>query len=347
MSQQPQTQLEREIRQQPEVLARLAADGWPAARDAAALLGGPDVSQIIIAARGSSDNAGRYAQYLLGLDARLQVALATPWLYEGDRQPLLRGSAVLAISQSGQSPDVVSVVRAARAQKRPCVAVTNDPGSPLARAADLTVPLLAGPERSVAATKTYIASLHVIAQISTIIAAAEGREAWFSRLPELARGIIEQQLEARARFDALAPLRSLTVVGRGLQLATAYETALKLRELGGIMGEAFSLPDLLHGPVAALRGEGAVWLLSIGGRRQPQPAEFDALRHQAGLTVAVSDSPEICAIADIAVRLPELPEWLTPLLAVIPAQAACLRLAELGGGDVDRPSGLSKVTLTR
>ncbi|MGH2863312.1 MAG: SIS domain-containing protein [Solirubrobacteraceae bacterium] len=341
-----QTELEREIREQPEVLTQREAGSWETARRAAALLAGADVFQIVIAARGSSDNAGRFAQYLIGSDARVPVALATPWLYEDERPPLLRGAAVLAISQSGQSPDVVSVVRAARAQGRPCVAITNDTASPLALAADLVVPLLAGEERSVAATKTYLASLHAIAQISTILGNVSGRDGWFAQLPSLARTVVEQQLEERRRFDRLAQARSLTAVGRGLQLSTAYETALKLRELGGLMGEAFSLPDLLHGPLAALRGQGAIWLLSIGRRRQPSAQEFELLRGHAGLSVAVSDHAEVAAAADIGIQIPELPGWLTPLLAAIPAQAAGLRLAELRGGDVDRPEGLSKVTLT-
>jgi glucosamine--fructose-6-phosphate aminotransferase (isomerizing) len=348
MSSQPESRLEQEIREQSMVLEQRAQAGWDAARAAVVLLRAPDVTQIVIAARGSSDNAARYAQYLIGLDARLPVALATPWLYEGDEPPRLLGSAVIAISQSGQSPDVISVASAARAQGRPTIAITNDTGSPLAAVADVVVPMLAGSEQSVAATKTYTASLHAIAQISTLLGDCEGRLEWFERLPTLTGDLAEQQLATRAQFDRLAEHRALTVVGRGLQLSTAYESAIKLRELAGLMGEAFSLPDLLHGPVAALRGRGAVWLLSLGERRQPSVEEFVALKELAGLTIAVTDNDAVLAEADIAVAIPpQLPDWVTPLLAVIPAQAAALRLAELKGGDVDRPEGLHKVTLTQ
>jgi glucosamine--fructose-6-phosphate aminotransferase (isomerizing) len=348
MSAQPETKLEQEIREQPTVIAERTPAGWQAARAAVELLRSPEITQIVIAARGSSDNAARYAQYLIGLDARLPVALATPWLYEGDQVPLLRGAAVIAISQSGQSPDVISVARAASAQGRPMIAITNDAGSPLAATADVVVPMLADAEQSVAATKTYTASLHAIAQISTLLGECDGRSEWFDRLPELLRELVDRQLELRAQFDRLAQRQALTVVGRGLQLASAYETAIKLRELTGLFGEAFSLPDLLHGPVAALRGQSAVWMLSLGQRRQPSVSEFTSLQSLAGLGVAVSDSTELLAKADVAVAIaPQLPGWLTPLLAVIPAQAAALRLAELNGGDVDRPEGLQKVTLTR
>jgi glutamine---fructose-6-phosphate transaminase (isomerizing) len=348
MSSQPDSRLEHEIREQPLVLEQRAQAGWEAARQAVELLRAANVTQIVIAARGSSDNAARYAQYLIGLDARLPVALATPWLYEGDEPPRLLGAAVIAISQSGQSPDVISVASAARAQGRPTVAITNDVGSPLAAVADVVVPMLAGAEQSVAATKTYMASLHAIAQISTVLGDCPGRSEWFQRLPTLIGDLVDRELVTRPRFDQLAECETLTVVGRGLQLSTAYETAIKLRELGGLMGEAFSLPDLLHGPVAALRGRGAVWLLSLGERRQPSVEEFTTLKELAGVGIAVTDNAALLARADIAVAIPpQLPDWVTPLLAVVPAQAAALRLAEVRGGDVDRPEGLRKVTLTQ
>lgn len=344
-----ETALEQEIREQAAALERRTALGWEAARAAVALLRSADVTQIVVAARGSSDNAARYAQYLIGLDARLPVALATPWLYDGERPPLLRGAAVLAISQSGQSPDVISVARASRAQGRPTIALTNEPDSPLGLEADVVVPMLAGQERSVAATKTYLTSLHAIAQISTLLGEQRGRDGWFERLPQLVADLTGEQLAGRERYDLLAGSNPLTVVGRGLQLSTAFETAIKLRELTGMPGEAFSLPDLMHGPVAALHGDGAaVWLLSIGARLQPSVEEFQALRKRARVGVAVSDDASLLAAADIGVAIaPELPDWLTPLLAVIPAQAAALRLAERGGGDVDAPEGLTKVTLTQ
>ena len=141
---------------------------------------------------------------------------------------------------------------------------------------------------------------------------------------------------ARDRFDALAGMASLTVVGRGLQLATAGETALKVRELSGLNAEAFSPPDLLHGPIAAIDESVAVWAID-----SEPPAG-------AGLTVAVSADPGRVAHADIGIALPaDLPAWQAPFLAVIPGQAAALRLGELAGVELDRPHGLHKVTLTR
>jgi glucosamine--fructose-6-phosphate aminotransferase (isomerizing) len=340
------SQLELEIREQADVLAARTEPGWRDAARAAEVLRRDDVDYLIVAARGSSDNAARYAQYLLGLEARLPVALAAPWLYAGDSPPLLAHAAVMAISQSGRSPDIVAVLDAARAQDRPTIAITNDLASPLA-AADVVVPLFAGEERSVAATKTYLASLHAIAQIAAGLRPDPNREHWFERLPGMVSEMVEAQLAARSQFDRLAGARLVTVVGRGLHLATTYETALKLRELSGIPAEAFSLPDLIHGPIAALHGEGGVWLLSTHGRGQPDRAALELLRRGAGVSVAVSDDEELLARAEIAIGIGGgLAEWLAPLLSVIPGQAAALRLGELRGVDLDHPHGLHKVTLT-
>jgi glutamine---fructose-6-phosphate transaminase (isomerizing) len=342
--------LELELRDQADVLAARSARGAAAATAAGAaaeLLGRGDVEHLVIAARGSSDNAARYAQYLLGLRARLPVGLAAPWLYGGERPPLLRGAAVLGISQSGRSPDIVGVLAAARAQGRPTLAITNDPKSPLAAVADVVVPLLAGEERSVAATKTYLASLHAVAQIASALAPADWGP-WFDRLPELVSAAVDDLLARRSLFDPLASVRLLTVVGRGLELATAFETALKVRELSGIAAEAFSVPDLLHGPVAALNELGAVWMVAGAGRGQPTAADLEALRRGGGLAVVVSGDRSLLAGADLALPMPAgAPDWLAPMLAVLPGQVAALRLGELRGVDLDRPHGLHKVTLTR
>jgi glucosamine--fructose-6-phosphate aminotransferase (isomerizing) len=343
------SRLEQELREQGAVLAARSDPGWESAAAAARLLSADDVDYLVIAARGTSDNAARYAQYLLGLDARLPVALAAPWLYAGGAPPpLLHRGAVLAISQSGRSPDVVAVVTAAHAQRRPTIALTNDVGSPLAQAADVVVPLLAGAERSVAATKTYLASLHAIAQISAQLVAGRDRSSAFARLPAIVSETVNEQLSERERFDRLDKATLLTVVGRGLQFPTAHETALKVRELSGIPAEAFSPPDLLHGPVAALNKSGVLWLVATHGSEHPDRNWIRAIARDVGLTVAVSDRHELLDEVDIGIPIVDgLEPWLAPMIAVIPGQAAALRLGELRGVELDRPHGLNKVTLTQ
>jgi glucosamine--fructose-6-phosphate aminotransferase (isomerizing) len=255
---------------------------------------------------------------------------------------------VLGISQSGSSPDVVGVLAAARAQDRPTIAITNDRDSALAAGADAVVELGVGAERSVAASKTYLASVQALALIASRLAPKRVTRDWLERLPELASAMVVDQLAHRERFEVLSRCRPLTAVGRGLDFATACESALKLRELSGIPAEAFSPPDLIHGPLGALDHAAGLWIVS--GVADAEPDALEALvriRARTGVTVAVAADPKVLELASVVVSLPNgLPEWAAAILAVIPAQAAALRLAELRGVEVDRPHGLSKVTLT-
>jgi glucosamine--fructose-6-phosphate aminotransferase (isomerizing) len=346
------TILERELREQGAVLAARAAAGAAAAKDAAALIAREDVDVVLIAARGSSDNAARFGQYLLGLETHRLAALATPWLYDGPPEqprPRLPGVAAIGISQSGRSPDIVAVLAAARAQGRPTIAITNDERSPLAEQADVIVPLGVGEERSVAATKTYLASLHALVQIVDALAPDPDRAAWLESLPDRVTAMVEQELDRRERFTILNGLALTTVVGRGLCFATALETALKLRELTGVPAEGFSPPDLLHGPVAALSKRGGLWVVSGGARERDEARELlSSLRGSVGATIAVSDDPILLDEVDVAVALPaDAPDWVSAALGVIPGQVAAMHLAQLLGVEVDHPHGLSKVTLTR
>jgi glucosamine--fructose-6-phosphate aminotransferase (isomerizing) len=323
--------------------------GAPGVASAARILRRADVTHLLIAARGSSDNAARYGQYLLGAAAGLSVGLATPWLFRPDRRaPRLEGAAVLGISQSGTSPDVVGVLAASRAQRRPTIAITNDLGSALAAQADVVIELGVGPERSVAASKTYLASLQALALIASNLAPDRVPRTWIERLPEVASAIVGDELVQRNRFDVLSGCRPLTAVGRGLDFGTACESALKLRELSGIPAEAFSPPDLIHGPLGGLDGAAGLWIISGAPYADADALEALAgIRARAGFTVAVAADPRVLDLASVAVPLPDrLPDWAAAIVAAIPAQAAALRLAELRGVEVDRPHGLSKVTLT-
>src|SRR4051794_15921846 len=258
----PETWLEREIRSQGQVLCQRSVRGATAAAQVADRLA-DGVDYLLIAARGSSDNAARFGQYLFGAELGLTVALAAPSLYStAEHVPRIGAGAALAISQSGCSPDVVGVLAAARAQGRPAIAITNDESSPLARSADVVVPLAVGAERSVAATKTYTASLHALAQIAAALHRGGPVATDLHAVPHLVELIAAEQLADRQRFAPLGELERIVVVGRRLAYAAAHETALKLRELSGIPAEAFSPPDLLHGPVAALDRRTALWVIA-------------------------------------------------------------------------------------
>ncbi len=337
--------LERELAEQPEALARLIDRQRANAESIASLFRRPDVQYILIASRGSSSNAARYAQYVLGRAHRVPVAFATPSLYTlYEQPPRLDGALVVGISQSGESPDVKAVIEEAGRQGRPTVAITNDPASPLAVASEAVLPIEAGSEQAVAATKTYINSLGAIA---LLFAATTG--AGLGELADVPERLGRQLELSRASAEALELLDGGTVVARGVNYGTAFEIALKIRELSGLLFEAYSGADLMHGPVAAVAPGWPVFAVAPSGPARASVAEaIDGVARRGARLIIASDDQTLLARADVAFPLlPGVPEWLSPLTSVVPGQLAAMRLARLRGIDLDRPLGLSKVTLTR
>ena len=341
--------LETELREQPAALARLIERQGGSARDLAAAFRRDDVRYVLIASRGSSSNAARYAQYVLGRANRVPVMFATPSLYTiYEQPPRLDGAIVLGISQSGASPDVRAVISEARRQGRPTIALTNDPASPLANEAEHVLPLEAGEERAVAATKTYLNSLGAIA----LIFAAIGDDAIAWAELERTPGVLEEQIElsfaTAPALAAYADAVGATVVARGVNYGTAFEIALKIRELSGLVVEAYSPADLMHGPIAAVRPGWPVVAVAPTGPAHESVAELvPALAARQARLLAVSDVAELLARADTPLPLVAgVPEWLSPLVAVVPGQVTAMRLAQQRGLDVDNPTGLRKVTLT-
>jgi glucosamine--fructose-6-phosphate aminotransferase (isomerizing) len=341
---------EREVREQPETLARLLARGRAAAEETAEAIRAKAPSFAMIAARGTSDNAARYGQYLFGIHNRLAVAQSAPSLFTYyDVAPRIERAVVIGISQSGQSPDVVAVLKEARRQGAVTVAVTNDPASPLALAAAFVLPLHAGQERAIAATKTYTAQLMALAMLSAALEGEPARWKDLAALPEQVAATLDLRPTGRGEAASLRHRERLVVVGRGFNLATAFEIALKIKETCHVMADAYSSADFLHGPVALLE-EGLPVLVVA-----PRSRSFEDLDAVVGLArergaplVAVSDSPALLQRADVSLPLPPgVPEWLSPLVAVVPGQLWAAELARARGLTADAPRGLKKVTLTR
>src|SRR6266576_6121197 len=231
--------VETELREQPAALERFLAAETAHATEIARGLVRDDIHYLLIVSRGSSGNVARYLQYLFGTVNRLTVAFATPSLYTVyDAPPELGPAAVIGISQSGASPDVVAVLDEAKRQGRPTLAITNDTRSPLALAADSVLQLHAGEERAVAATKTYLNSIAAVALLST--AAAPQRLDDLRAMPEKVGERIEQSLAAAGVLDGYREVEGGSVVARGVNYGAAFEIALKIRELSGAQFEAFS-----------------------------------------------------------------------------------------------------------
>jgi glucosamine--fructose-6-phosphate aminotransferase (isomerizing) len=343
--------LKDEIHEQPAVLSRLLAKQTDTVFKIAAELREQKIHSVLLAARGTSDNAGVYAKYLWGAFNQLPVAMAAPSLYSCyKRLPAFKDTLVVAISQSGESPDIVGVVEEGRKQNVPTLAITNEVDSPLGRAAHAAIDICAGEEKAVAATKTYTAQLMVIAMLSAAL--AEDEERWKDL--ERVSGIVSQTLALdetiRQRAERYRFMDHCVVLGRGFNYATAFEWALKLKELAYVIAEPYSSADFQHGPVAMIERDFPVLAIA------PDGAVFDDTlelltrlkKEQRAELLVVSDRDEALALANTPLKIPSgLPEWLTPIAAIAAAQLFCYHITRAKGLDTENPRGLRKVTLTR
>jgi glucosamine--fructose-6-phosphate aminotransferase (isomerizing) len=340
-----------EIEEQPRALERLLARAEDFERVAAEIRR-RGTTTIRMVGHGSSDNAASYGVYAFGLlpgwtALRDSISLT---VYYG-AQLDLSGSTVLALSQSGRTPDVVEYVTRARAAGALTVAITNDPSSELARTAEAVLPLEAGAELAVAATKTYsnqVAALGLLAAHAAGSGAsfADGLASVIGQLDELVP-VLEGRITTVAVPFAFAG--RMFVVGRGLEYATAREIALKLLETCRVAAEPLTATDLAHGPVAALDPLFPVWAIASDDDALPAVLEAVTRARDAGATIIASGSAaDAIEGADYVLPVPRPSSPLVaPLLSVVPGQLFAWALARTKGLDPDEPRGLSKVTLAR
>ena len=340
-----------EIREQPEVAARLLDQAAPEVEAICQVVKAADPSHVVIAARGTSDHAALYAQYALGVLAGLNVGLATPSVHSlYGASPDYGRALVLGISQSGASPDVVGVIRAARAQGAPTLAITNTPGSDMATAAEHHLDLRAGPERAVAATKTYTATLVVLAMLTAGLAEPSARAAAdLAHLPEALAGMLELEGEVRRIAADQATMDRCVVLGRGYHYATAREWALKLKELAYVLADPYSSADFIHGPLALIEAGFPTFAVAPRGAAA---ADMEAVIERLGeelqaRLLIVSDDASLRARGTWSLPLPaDLPEWLMPIVSIVPGQLHAMHLTMAKGRDPERPRSIRKVTLT-
>jgi glucosamine--fructose-6-phosphate aminotransferase (isomerizing) len=341
--------LKREILEQPSVLGHLFEVERKNIASLAALIRQSQPRCIVIAARGSSDNVARYGQYLFGSVTGLPVALATPSLLTIYERPLhLEETLVMGISQSGQSPDIVAVVAEGARSGALTIAVTNDLGSPLARSAGHCISLHVEPERSIAATKTYTASLLALAMLAAALEPDQDRFQALEALPDLVSGTIASSESIIKSAERYRDMEACVVISRGYNYATAFEIALKLKELAYVLAEPYSSADFWHGPVALIEHGFPVIAIVAEGPAAPELVELlQHLRARGAKLVTISPREDVLKLAHAALRLPTgVPEWLSPLVSVVPGQLFTLGLTLAKGLDPDHPRGLRKVTRT-
>lgn len=341
--------LQGEILEQPESLRRLLDAEYANIERIAQVIRDRNPKYVTLVARGTSDNAARYSQYLFGTANRLTAGLATPSSFTLYQQPPnMSDSLVIAVSQSGQSPDIIAVVEEGRRQGALTLALTNVPGSPLADAAEYNIALHAGQERSIAATKTYTASLLALAMLSCALAGDSARNQTLQQVPAWVQAVTERA-EATIRLaERYTYIEYCVVASRGYNYATAYETALKLKELTYIIAEPYSSADFQHGPVALVEhGFPVVAVVPEGQIASELITFFEQLKERGADLITISALPEALELAQTPLHIPTaIPEWISPVIAVVQGQLFALGLTLSKGYDPDHPRGLRKVTKT-
>jgi len=336
-----------EAREAPAVAEKLLAENAAEVRSLARFLRSKQPAFVQTIARGSSDHAALFGKYLFEARLGWVTASAAPSVVTvyGAR-PRLSGALVLALSQSGASPDLVESLQAARMTGALTVALVNVEDSPLAKAAEVVLPLHAGAEKSVAATKSYLATLVALAQLVAAVEEANDLEAALAALPE--QMALAAATDWSGGLELFANVSDSYVVGRGYAFAVANEMALKLKETSALHAESISAAELLHGPLAIVGPGYPILALAPYDRPYPQVLQLlQSLKEKgAELAVAASES-EALQLADAPLPLPRrFHPVLDSVLAVQAFYPFAERLARQRGFDPDKPRNLQKVTRT-
>ena len=310
-----------------------------------------NINFALLAARGTSDNAANYAKYLFGIVNGLPTGLAAPsifTLYGGKLK--LGHSLVIGISQSGQAADVIEYLQNSKACGALTACITNEEGSPITRASDFTILCNAGPEKSVAATKTYTTTMAALAMLSFTLA---GRNDLIDALDKIGdkieQVITSLEAEIALKTERYRYMNHCFVIARGINYATAFEAALKLAETCYVKAEPFSSADFQHGPIAMVDEDTPCFLYAPSGVSFDSMLDIaDKLKQRNAELIIVSDNDKILSMATTPFKIPvTLEEELSPIAYITVGQLFAQYLAVAKRHDPDNPRGLSKVTITR
>ena len=333
-----------EARQAPAAVARLLEENAEACRALGARLRAAPPAFAASCARGSSDNAATFAKYLFEIRLGLVTASLGPSVQSVyAAAPRLKGALFFAVSQSGRSPDLLHLARAARMDGALTLAFVNDEASPLAAICEIALPLHAWPERSVAATKSWICSLAAILQLAAHWSNDAGLLAALERLPDALDHA--GALDWSAAAPRLAEAENIFVVGRGIGLALAQEAALKLKETCGIHAEALSAAELMHGPLTLAGPRFPVLVFNQPDEAFQSVADLAAALGARGVPV-IAAGPKTAGGGLALPSDPTLSPWITPMALAQSFYPLLDEVARLRGRDPDRPPHLSKVTET-
>jgi len=339
-----------EIREQPTALERTLNEEFPPIEDLRRRLDVQRPRLIMLAARGTSDNAALFGRYLLEITTGIPVSLAAPSIFTLYKAPInLDGVLVVAISQSGESTDTNYVLERAREQGALTIGITNEPASTMARIAEHTFLVRAGKEKSVAATKTYTGQLLMLYLLAYALNAPIRRDD-LERIPASASLALELEDGMSARAERYRFMEHTVVIGRGLNYSNAFEFSLKMMETCYVVAERFSSADLLHGPIAMVGQAFPAFVFAPSGVTWPGIREtIDKLDQVGAETTIITDQSNADALSRVnrSFCIPaELDDMFTPIPYIIPMQLFTALLAEQKGLNPDHPRTLTKVTRT-
>lgn len=340
---------EKEIFQQPEVIRNFLQTQTSQFEQLSDLLSESRPKFVLIAARGTSDNAAIYAKYLISSINNIPVGLAMPSLYTLYQQiPEMQDGLVIGISQSGQSPDVRAVLEAARRQGVQTLSITNSEDTPLTSIADHNIIVNAGEEKSIAASKTYTGQLTAIAMLVAYLSADQDRISELNQLGNYLEKALTQITATQIIAERFYKKNHIAIIGRGYNYCTTKEIALKIKELSYMVAQSYSAADFRHGPIAILENSFPVLAIAIKGKAlSDMETLVKEVRWKDSDLALMTNAPWLEEFSETTIRLPqEMPEWLSPIVGSIPGQLLALHLALAKGIDPDKPRGLKKVTLT-
>lgn len=324
----------KEARQVPDVVAAQISDNTPIIDKLVATLNLLKPSFVMMVGRGSSDHAGVFGKYLIETELGLPVAFAAPSVVTVyNRSLALKGAVAIIISQSGKSPDLLAQTENIKKSGAYCIALVNDETSPLAKLVDVVIPLRAGPELAVAATKSYLCTLSALLNLVAIWKGETSLLEDLARLPDAFNQVISASPQLLP--NQLTGVKHLVVLGRGFGYAIGREIALKLKEVCGIQAEAFSSAEFVHGPVTLAEGTLPVVAIRVDDESAPVHEQQLADVARRGAIMSGLAHPET-----------ELHPRLRPLLVMLRFYLDVEAIAQVYGLDPDAPPGLRKVTET-
>ena len=344
------SQMLAEIREQPAWIERAIQLEQPKVAALVADVRERAIRFVVIAARGTSDNAATYAKYMIEIVAGMPVALAAPSVFTlYDARLDLSNTLVIGISQSGQGTDVVQYLSSSRASGALTACITNSDDSAITKVSDHTLLCHAGEERAVAATKTYTTALAVVALLAGTLADHRGLLDALQCVPEQMERALDVEAGIAASVERYRYMHECAVLARGVNQATALESALKMTETCYVVAKPYSGADFLHGPIAMVASGFPCLLYAPDGKAYASQLELALkVRDRGGEVVVIASSPEILDLGTTQIPMAvDVDELLSPIPYIVPGQLFACYLSRTRGVNPDQPRGLTKVTLTR